>query len=149
MRHYDPEVAPRSKDWLSLDERQRLRLAEAHHRATHVKVPSIKAHAAIHLMVENQIAEGVESVVRAIARIREGLSRHEAIHAVGSVLAEHFFDAMKTSDQDLSNTALPVAVVVLDALSNELSALLPLVPMLERELLALEPKSCVRVAIGA
>ena len=106
MRHYDPEVAPSSKEWLSLDEHQRLRLAEAHHRATHVKVPSIKAHAAIHLMVENQIAEGVESVVRAMARlIREGLSRHDAIHAVGSVLAEHFFDAMKSSVQDLSNTA--------------------------------------------
>ena len=106
MRHYDPEVGPSSKEWLSLDERQRLRLAETHHRATHVKVSSIKAHAAIHLMVENQIAEGVESVVRAMARlIREGLPRHEAIHAVGSVLAEHFFEAMKSSDQDLSNTA--------------------------------------------
>lgn len=68
-------------------------------------------------------------------------------------LAANDFDALITVDKNLpyqqNLSALPVAVVVLDALSNELSALLPLVPMLERELLALELKSYVRVAIGA
>ena len=41
--------------------------------------------------------------------------------------------------------ALAVAVIVLDSVSNELSALLPLVPALERVLTSLEPRSYVRV----
>ena len=106
MKHYDPETAPDPSDWLSLDEHQRLQLTEAHHRATRVKHPSIKAHTAIHLIVENQIAMGLEPVVRAMSRLKsEGLPRHEAIHAIGSVAAEHFFEVLKSTDQDVANTA--------------------------------------------
>ena len=36
---------------------------------------------------------------------------------------------------------LPIALVVLDSVSNELPALLPLVPALLRELASLKPKS--------
>lgn len=68
-------------------------------------------------------------------------------------LAGNDFDAFVTVDKNLPYQqnlgALPVAVVVLDAESNELSALLPLVPALERELLLLTPKSYVRVAAVA
>jgi hypothetical protein len=106
VKHYDPETAPNPSDWLSLDEHQRLQLIEAHHRAMRVKLPSIKAHAAIHLIVENQIAMGLEPVVRAMSRLKsEGLPRHEAIHAIGSVAAEHFFEVLKSTDQDVANTA--------------------------------------------
>jgi hypothetical protein len=44
-------------------------------------------HAALHSVVENQIAEELQTVRETVARLQaEGLSRHDAIHAVGSVL---------------------------------------------------------------
>lgn len=64
-------------------------------------------------------------------------------------LAASRFDAFITVDknlpyqQDLSTLAL--AVVVLDASSNELPALLPLVPLLEQTLASLAPRTYVRV----
>ena len=79
---------------------------EAHHRAGRIKLPNVKAHAAFHAIVENQIAEGHPPAVRALARlIHEGLSRHDALHAIGSVVAEHFFDGMNTKDKDFARTA--------------------------------------------
>jgi len=46
--------------------------------------------------VENQIAEGLDCVVRAMARLMgEGLSRHDALHAIGSVVAEHLYEIVK------------------------------------------------------
>ena len=53
-------------------------------------------------------------------------------------LAANEFDAFPTVDKNLpyrqNLAALPVAVIVLDSISNELSALLPLLPALERAL---------------
>lgn len=87
---YDPERAPDPAQWLALDEQSRIRLAEEHHRAARVKLPNLKAHAVFHAIVENQIAEGHASVVRAMARLAsQGLSRHNALHAIASVLAGH------------------------------------------------------------
>jgi hypothetical protein len=64
-------------------------------------------------------------------------------------LAAADFDAFITVDKNLpfqQNLAtLPIALVVLDAVSNELSALMPLVPALLRELSALKPKSYILV----
>ena len=106
MTHYDPEVQPTPAEWLALDEQLRIELVEKLHRAARETLPNVKAHAAFHAIVENQIAEGLESVVRAMARLmKQGLSRHDALHAVGSVVAEHFFEAMNSKDKDFSNTA--------------------------------------------
>ncbi len=90
MNHYDPEHAPNPEQWLALDEQERIGLAEEHHHIARIKLPNLKAHAAFHAIVENQIAQNLEPVVRAMTRLTaEGLSRHEAIHAIASVLAEH------------------------------------------------------------
>ena len=106
MRHYDPESAPNPAAWLALDEQERIQLAEAHHRAARIKLPNVKAHAAFHAIVENQIAEGHAPAVRAMARLtRDGLSRHDALHAIGSVVAEQFFEALNTKDEDIARTA--------------------------------------------
>jgi hypothetical protein len=53
-----------------------------------------KAHAIFHVIVENQAALGDEIPVRGtLDRLMgEGLDRHEAIHAVASVLSGHVFD---------------------------------------------------------
>lgn len=64
-------------------------------------------------------------------------------------LAATRFDALVTVDknlpyqQNLSN--LPIAVLVLDAASNELSQLLPLVPALEAAISVLQPCTCVKI----
>ena len=64
-------------------------------------------------------------------------------------LAANEFDAFVTVDENLpyqQNLAtLPIAVVVLDTVSTDLPALLPLVPELERALSSLTARACVRV----
>jgi post-segregation antitoxin (ccd killing protein) len=35
----------------------------------------------------------------------EGLSRHDALHAIGSVVAQHLYEAMHAKDEDTSATA--------------------------------------------
>ena len=67
-------------------------------------------------------------------------------------LAAVEFDAFVTVDKNLpyqQNLAtLSIAVVVLDAISIELPALLPMVPALELQLSSLPPKAYVRVVAG-
>ncbi len=64
-------------------------------------------------------------------------------------LAAAEFDAFITVDQNLpyqqNVAALPIAVVVLVSRSNELQALLPLVPRLEEVLATLQPRSLVQI----
>lgn len=106
MKRYDPEVPAVAIEWLALDELRRIELAELYHRAAREKAANHRAHAAFHAIVENQIAEGLEPVVRAMARlVKQGLSRHDALHAVGSVVAEHYFEAMNTKDERFAASA--------------------------------------------
>jgi len=64
-------------------------------------------------------------------------------------LAAKDFDALLTVDKNLpyqqNSTKLPLAVVILDAYSNELAALLPLVGKLERALENLPHRAVVRI----
>jgi predicted nuclease of predicted toxin-antitoxin system len=68
-------------------------------------------------------------------------------------LAASEFDAFITVDKNLAyqqNLAtLPVAVIVLDTVSIELTALLALLPKFEQALSSLEARSYVRVSAGA
>jgi hypothetical protein len=97
MEEYNPECAPEPESWLELDEQERIALVETYHRVARIKLPSVTAHAALHAIVENQIALNLEPVVRAMHRLsKEGLTRHDAVHAIGSVVAEHLWDILKT-----------------------------------------------------
>ena len=64
-------------------------------------------------------------------------------------LAGAAFEAFVTVDKSMpfqqNLSALPIALVVLDSVSNELHALLPLLPRLEQELAVLKPKTYVLV----
>ncbi|AFT90454.1 hypothetical protein [Paraburkholderia phenoliruptrix] len=101
MKTYNPESAPEPEAWLELDEQERIVLVEAWHRAAHIKLPNVTAHAAFHTIVENQIALNLEPVVRAMHRLTTaGLTRHDAIHAIASVVAEHVFDVLNTGKRD-------------------------------------------------
>ena len=106
MDQYDPHVAPDPEDWLALDEGERILLVEEHHRDTRAPLPRSgrRLHASMHVVVENQLALADEPVVRALDRlVREGLSRHDAVHAIGSVVAEGIYDLLK--EQDIPDTA--------------------------------------------
>jgi hypothetical protein len=106
MEKYNPECAPEPESWLELDEQERIALIETYHRVARIKLPNVKAHAALHAIVENQIALNLEPVVSAMGRLgKEGLTRHDAVHAIGSVVAEHLFDILKTDQNDDSATS--------------------------------------------
>ena len=101
MDRYDPETAPAPEDWLALDEGERIHLVEAYHRDARIDLPrkARTLHASIHVVVENQLALNDEPVVRALARLlKEELSRHDAVHAIGSVVAEQIYDLLKLND---------------------------------------------------
>ena len=91
--------------WLQLDEPERIDLVIAYHRHYCLTMGrSPKLHGTVHAIVENQVAAGDATVVSAtLARlIREGLDRHDAIHAIGSVLAAIIFDVVaKKADAGL------------------------------------------------
>ena len=88
MEEYDPLVPPDPAAWIALDEQDRMNLIEHYHVRHKIKLPNVKIHATIHAMVENQIAEGDALPVREKARrlMAQGLNRHYAIHAIGSVV---------------------------------------------------------------
>jgi hypothetical protein len=98
---YDASKAPDPKAWLELDEQERIDLAIAYHRRYHLQMgQSPKLHGVTHVIVENQVAMGDVTVVPAtLARLmREGLDRHDAIHAIGSVLMGIIFDVVAEKD---------------------------------------------------
>jgi hypothetical protein len=95
MGKYDPLYPPDPQTWLDLDEGVRLDLVSEYHESTGEEIPSIPAHAAFHVIVENQLAEHLPPVEAALQRLQsEGLDRHDAVHAIASVLAEHLHNIM-------------------------------------------------------
>lgn len=98
------------------------------------------------------------------AKLRRSLPSHEVRTVVEMgwsgvkngkllALAASQFEAFITVDRNLpyqQNLAiLPLAVVILSARSNELHALIPLVPDLEQALVDLKPRACVLIERGA
>lgn len=101
MLKYDPERAPDPQAWLDADEHERMEAVRKWHKKARVEVPNLSLHASLHLIIENQLAENIDSVVRALSRVmQEGLSRHDAIHAVASVLSVHIFNLMNSESPD-------------------------------------------------
>ena len=87
-------------DWLDTDEGERIELVASYHRRKKTRLPNPQLHAVVHVIVENQLALGEEVVIETLARLQtEGLSRHDAVHAIGSVLAGDLYRLMQeTSD---------------------------------------------------
>ena len=114
MNGYDPDITPDAKEWLALDEGERLALVEGYHRDARIALPRTarRLHATIHTVVENQLALNDEPVVRALGRLmKEGLSRHDAIHAVGSVVAEHINELLRLKDAPETSRARYYAAI--------------------------------------
>jgi hypothetical protein len=95
MDSYDPD-APGSSDWLETDEVERIELVTSYHSRHKISLPNAQLHAVIHVVVENQLALGETVVVDTLARLqKEGLTRHDALHAIGSVLAADLYELMQ------------------------------------------------------
>lgn len=99
MDSYNPDTSPTPRDWLRTDEGDRIELVSVYHRRMKIALPSAQLHAVIHVVVENQLALGEEIVVTTLSRLQgEGLSRHDALHAIGSVLAENLYELMQDGE---------------------------------------------------
>ena len=95
---YDPDSRPDPEEWSDLDESRRIGLVMDYHRRARIRVPNLRLHATFHVIVENQALLGDETLVAATLErlMDEGLHRHDAIHAIASVLSGVMFDATKT-----------------------------------------------------
>ena len=96
MSRYNPDTGPVAAEWLALDEGERVSVVERYHTAEGIPHPQPKLHATIHTVVENQLALNEAVVVETLQRLQqEGLSRHDAVHAIGTVVVEHIMAAFK------------------------------------------------------
>jgi len=97
---YDASRQPDPEAWLELDEAERIVLVADYHKRLREKLDNPEQHAMAHVVVENQIAQGDETTVPAtlVRLMAEGLDRHDAIHAIGSVLLDILFDFVHTDD---------------------------------------------------
>ncbi len=107
MERYDPDKPIDAEEWMALDEGVRENLVEQYHRKKRIKMPNVRMHAMFHVVVENQIALGDEiPAQKTLARLmEEGLSRHDAVHAIGSVVASHMFNLIKHGPRSKDSNA--------------------------------------------
>lgn len=93
---YDPMTGPAPKAWLDLDEGEQAEIVLRYHKRREARAGNLPLHAIIHATVETQLAQGHAEASAALDRLLEqGLDRHEAIHAIGSVVADHIQVAMQ------------------------------------------------------
>jgi hypothetical protein len=101
MDSYDPDIGPDLDEWQTLDESEQINLVQDFHIEANEEIPEGGAmlHASIHVVVENQIAIGTEPVPATVKKLtRQGLTRHEAIHAVGAIICENLFNIVQGND---------------------------------------------------
>jgi len=103
---YDPMKDPEANEWRDADEVERLLAIVDYHKKARIKLPNVRAHAAIHMVVENQLAEEYKCAVRTLQRLTAaGLDRHEAIHAIGSVVTSHMNALLGGAKQSFDDEA--------------------------------------------
>jgi hypothetical protein len=99
--HYDPDDPPAPDVWRALDEDEAQSLIARYHRSArcdHPPAPGRHLHDLMHFVVETQAARLDEMPIADVLTrlVAEGLTRHEAVHAVGSVLSRYLSDASRT-----------------------------------------------------
>jgi hypothetical protein len=102
---YDPYQHIDSEAWQELDESERIESVRQYHRQNRIRLPNETLHATTHVIVENQVALGDSFPARAVLLrlMEEGLDRHEAVHAIGLVLSEQLFAALREEgDADIN-----------------------------------------------
>jgi hypothetical protein len=97
---YEANEQPYSEVWLELDESERIDAVRDYHRRTRVKLENPEVHAIAYVVVENQIVLGeATSVPATLDRLMdEGLDRHDAIHAIASILMRIVYNVAHETD---------------------------------------------------
>lgn len=87
MDAYDPDEPVDPKEWLAMDEDERLDLIKEYHENAGIELPNLQLHAVLQCTIENQVALGDETRAKATLErlMREDLPRHDAIHAIANV----------------------------------------------------------------
>jgi AmiR/NasT family two-component response regulator len=104
MNYYDPSKNIDATIWLAIDEGERLRLIEEYVSTEEDEIDDSASsiHASAHSIVENQLALDEKDTVDAFARLRrQGIGRHEAIHAIAAVIFTNLNEASRDKDKDL------------------------------------------------
>lgn len=101
---YDPSQPVDPRVWNALSEPERVKAAESAHLPPDLDHPPIdnsRVHAAVHAVVETQIASGQPpEAKRALDRLlSEGLDRHAAIHALGTVASEFLLQVLARGEK--------------------------------------------------
>jgi len=96
---YEANDQPHSATWLELDETERVDAVMDYHRRAKL-IWKTSSFTMTHVVVENQVAlEEATTVPATLDRLmHEGLDRHDAIHAVGSILMTIVFDVLQAPD---------------------------------------------------
>lgn len=105
MQKYDPMLEPDREWWKALDDDERVSMVMEHHQEADIELPDEHAHALLHVVVENQCALGEETPVEAVLSrlVDENLDRHDAVHAIASVLVNHMHELMHGEDAALDS----------------------------------------------
>lgn len=104
MEKYNPQIEPNKQIWLNTSEDERIDMVREYHKKNDdLEDDALTIHSAIHVIVENQLAMGIELLPETITKlIRQGLERHEAIHAVGAIISENIFDLVRGNKSEFS-----------------------------------------------
>ena len=107
MDTYNPLIEPKKDDWLESSEFDRIEaVREFHEKFDHDEFEDDDAliiHCTLHVVVENQLAMGVELIPETFAKLtRQGLNRHDAIHAIGAIISEDIFYIMRGEKSEFS-----------------------------------------------
>lgn len=108
---YDPAISPDPEEWLEEDDAEKVVAILEYHRAAGIRLPDEHLHATVHAIVENQIAMSDLVEPRAALKrlMQQGLSRHDAVHAIANEMIFYLLDVSKNNrepDNELYFNAL-------------------------------------------
>ena len=87
-------LEPDRQWWEALDDDERISMVMEHHQEAGIQLPDEYTHGLLQVVVENQIAMGEETPVDAVLSrlVDEYLNRHDAVHAIASILVSHMHE---------------------------------------------------------
>lgn len=106
MDTYNPLIEPNKDEWLKSSEYDRIDAVREFHENSDDEFEAdgaLSIHSTLHVIVENQLAMEVELIPETIEKLtRQGLDRHEAIHAIGAIISEDLFYIMRGEKTEFS-----------------------------------------------
>ena len=89
-----------TRQWDLLSEDERISMVMKFHEEAGIELPDENIHALLHVIVENQIVLGDETPGEAVLQrvSDESLDRHDAVHAIASVLVDHMLELVGGED---------------------------------------------------